>query len=449
VLHHHPHPDLAHNRRIAVIGGGIAGLSAAWLLSRRHEVTLYEKEDWLGGHAHTVDVETERGPLAVDTGFIVYNQANYPNFVRLLDQLNVASTETNMSFAASVGEGRFEYSSDLLGLVGQTSNLVRPDYWQMLADIVRFYTHAESLLDSPEIEGMTLGAFLDRHGYSPQLVDLHVLPMCAAIWSSSADAIRGFPMQAFVRFFSSHQLFKVGRRAKWLTVSGGSRSYVRALVADFASPVRMAPAARAISRHGGLVTVEDARGERDVFTDVVLASHADQSLALLDDADDMERRVLGSFGYTKNRAVLHDDRSLMPRRRHVWASWNYIGGENEDGGEALCVSYWMNRLQKLDRRHQIFLTLNPPREPKAGQVLQSFEYEHPLFTQAALSAQRELWRLQGRRGTWFCGSYFGYGFHEDGLQSGLAVAERFGVTRPWTMPANRIAEVPALLEAAE
>ena len=449
MLHHHPRPDLAHNRRIAVIGGGIAGLSAAWLLSRRHEVTLYEKEDWLGGHAHTVDVETAGGPLAVDTGFIVYNRANYPNFVQLLDHLEVASTETNMSFAASVGEGRFEYSSDLLGLVGQTSNLGRRDYWQMLADIVRFYTHAESLLDSPEIEGMTLGAFLDRHGYSPQLVDLHVLPMCAAIWSSSAEAIRGFPMQAFVRFFSSHQLFKVGRRAKWRTVAGGSRSYVQALVADFAGPVRLAPAARAISRQGGLVTVEDTRGARDVFTDVVLASHADQSLALLDDADDLERQVLGAFGYTKNRAVLHDDRTLMPRRRHVWASWNYIGGDDMEGGEALCVSYWMNRLQKLDRRHPIFLTLNPPREPKAGQVLRSFEYEHPLFTQAALSAQRDLWQLQGRRGTWFCGSYFGYGFHEDGLQSGLDVAERFGVRRPWAMPASRIAAAPDMLEAAE
>ena len=449
-MHTHVRPDLAHHRRIAVIGGGIAGLSAAWLLSRQHEVTLYEKDSWLGGHAHTVDVETAAGPLAIDTGFIVYNQRNYPNFTALLDHLGVESTETNMSFAASVGDGRFEYSSDLRGLVGQKRNLARPAYWQMLAEIVRFYNHAEGLLDSPDIEGVTLGEFLGRHDYSEQLVELHVLPMCAAIWSSSAAAIRGFPMQAFVRFFSSHELFKLGRRAMWRTVKGGSRSYVEALVGDFASRVRKAPAARSISRQGGLVTVEDARGERDVFTDVIMASHADQTLALLDDADGLERQVLGAFSYTTNRAVLHDDISLMPKRRHVWASWNYIGGdEGQAGGGALCVSYWMNRLQNLDPKHPIFLTLNPTREPKASALLQSFVYEHPLFNQAALSAQRQLWQLQGRRGTWFCGSYFGYGFHEDALQSGLAVAERFGMRRPWAMPVNRIAERPVMLEAAE
>ncbi|MGB3338860.1 MAG: FAD-dependent oxidoreductase [Devosia sp.] len=448
-MHHHPLPDISHDRRIAVVGGGVAGLSAAWLLSRRHQVTLYEKEDWIGGHAHTVDVETPGGPLAVDTGFIVYNQANYPNFTALLNHLKVDSTETHMSFAASVGDGRFEYSSDLRGLVGQKRNLASPRYWQMLADIVRFYTHAESLLDSPEIEGVTLGEFLIRHSYSEHLVDLHVLPMCAAIWSSSAEAIRGFPMQAFVRFFSSHQLFTLGRRALWRTVKGGSRSYVEALTGDFASPVRRAPAARSISRSGGLVTIEDARGERDVFTDVVIASHADQALALLDDADTVERQVLGAFRYTTNHALLHDDPALMPRRKHVWASWNYIGSDAGAGEDALCVTYWMNRLQNLDRRHPIFLTLNPTREPRPSRVLQSFVYEHPLFNQEALSAQRQLWELQGRHGTWFCGSYFGYGFHEDALQSGLAVAERFGVTRPWAMPVNRIAEAPALLEAAE
>lgn len=446
-MHHQSSlPDPTHDRRIAVIGSGIAGLSAAWLLSQRHQVTLYEKEDWVGGHAHTVDVETPRGPVAVDTGFIVYNQANYPNFTALLDHLGVASTETHMSFAASVDDGAFEYSSDLRGLVGP--NMTRPRYWQMLADIVRFYTHAESLLDSPEIADVTLGEFLDRHGYSAHLVELHVLPMCAAIWSSSAAAIRGFPMQAFVRFFASHQLFTLGRRALWRTVEGGSRSYVNALLGDFGSVVRRAPGARSISRQGGLVTVEDSQGKRDVFTDVVMASHADQSLALLDDADALERQVLGAFRYTSNRAVLHDDATLMPRRKHVWASWNYIGGKGEAGADALCVSYWMNRLQNLDRRHPLILTLNPTREPRSSTVLQSYDYDHPLFDQAALAAQRQLWQLQGRRGTWFCGSYFGYGFHEDALQSGLAAAERFGVMRPWAMPANRIAEAP-LLEAAE
>ncbi|QQR37041.1 FAD-dependent oxidoreductase [Devosia oryziradicis] len=448
-MHHDHHPDLSHHRRIAVIGAGVAGLSAAWLLSRKHEVTLYEKEDWLGGHAHTVDVETAGGRMAIDTGFIVYNTDNYPNFTALLQHLEVASVETHMSFAASVGAGRFEYSSDFRGLIGQKRNLARPGYWQMLADIVRFYAHAESLIDSPEIEGMTLGGFLDKHGYSTHLVDLHILPMCAAIWSSSADAIRGFPMRAFVRFFSSHELFKLGRRALWRTVKGGSRSYVAAMVRDFGGKVRQAPAARAISRQAGLVTVEDVHGGRDVFTDVIMASHADQTLAMLDDADGLEREVLGAFSYTHNRAVLHDDPSLMPQRKAVWASWNYIGGPDDAGADALCVTYWMNRLQNLDRRHPIFVTLNPSREPRKSAVLRSYDYEHPLFNQPALTAQKRLWELQGRRGTWFCGSYFGYGFHEDGLQSGLAVAENFGVTRPWVRPVNRIAEAPVQLQAAE
>ena len=445
---HQNRPDLTHNRRIAVIGAGVAGLSAAWLLSRQHEVVLYEKESRLGGHAHTVDVQTRSGPLAIDTGFIVYNEDNYPNFTALLEHLDVPSVETNMSFGASVGGGRFEYSSDFLGLVGQGRNLASPAYWRMLTDIVRFYVHAESMLDSPKIEGMTLGEFLDRHGYSDQVVDLHILPMCAAIWSSSADAIRGFPMEAFVRFFSSHQLFKVGFRKYWRTVKGGSRSYVTALVNDFGSHVRVAPEARAVHRQGGLVTVEDASGVRDTFTDVVIAAHADDALRLLVEPDQREREVLGAFTYTRNLAVLHDDRSLMPQRRHVWASWNYIGGHNEGGEDALCVSYWMNRLQGLDRRHPVFVTLNPPREPKSA-MLRSFEYHHPLFDRAALRAQNELWELQGRHGTWFCGSYFGYGFHEDALQSGLAVAENFGVKRPWEMPVGRIAAAPPLALAAE
>ncbi|HEY8575767.1 MAG TPA: FAD-dependent oxidoreductase [Devosia sp.] len=440
--------NLSRGRRIAVVGSGIAGLSAAWLLSRKHQVTLYEKEDWTGGHAHTVDVETPYGRTAVDTGFIVFNQANYPNFTALLDHLKVESTETHMSFAASIGDGALEYSSDPLGLVGQKRNLVRPRYWRMLADIVRFYTHAESLLDSAEIEGVTLGEFLDRHGYSRHLVELHVLPMCAAIWSSSPDAIRGFPMQSFVRFFASHELFTLGRRALWRTVKGGSRSYVTALLKDCSSTMLRAPGARSIIRQGGLITIEDSNGQRDVFTDVVLASHADQSLALLEDADELEREVLGAFRYTKNRAVLHDDPSLMPRRRHVWASWNYIGSKADAEDDALCVSYWMNRLQNLDRRHPLILTLNPTREPRSSTVLQSYDYDHPLFDQHALAAQRDLWQLQGRHGTWFCGSYFGYGFHEDALQSGLAVADYFGVARPWPIPPSRIAAAP-LLEAAE
>lgn len=439
------------NRRIAIIGAGMAGLSAAWLLSQRHTVRVYEKENWIGGHAHTVDVDTPSGQVAVDTGFIVYNEANYPNFTALLDHLNVANVETNMSFAASTGNGNFEYSSDLIGIVGQKRNIARPFFWKMLLDIARFYGHAGGMVDHPELNDLTLGDFLARHNYSGALVDHHILPMCAAIWSSSTREIRDFPMQAFVRFFSSHQLFTLGRRVNWRTVKGGSRSYVEALTRGFAGDVLKANGAKRIFRENGVIIVEDAKGERDVFTDLVLATHADISLGLLADPDPLETRLLGAFRYSDNLAVLHDDPSLMPKRRHIWASWNYIGGRTEDDDRALCVSYWMNRLQDFDKRHPLILTLNPAHAPRPETIKGSYNYTHPLFDHGALSAQRELWRLQGRRNTWFCGSYFGYGFHEDALQSGLAVAENFGVRRPWNVPnaSGRISAEPPPALAAE
>lgn len=441
---HHPH-----SRRIAVVGAGVAGLSAAWLLSQRHDVTLYEKETRLGGHANTVDVDTPYGRLAVDTGFIVYNPPNYPNFTALLDHFGIESVLTDMSFSASSGNGRFEYSSDFPGIVGQKRNIVRPEFWRFVSDIVRFYKHAEALIDSPEIEGVSLGTFVERHGYSPMMVEHHILPMCAAIWSSSANDIRAFPMQAFVRFFKSHNLFSIGRRETWKTVKGGSRSYVKAVASAFHGQVR--GAAKRIVRQEGLVLIEDETGNHEIFSDVIIAAHADEALSLLADPDAEERAILGSFRYTQNRAVLHDDVSLMPKRRSCWAGWNYIGCEDEQGDAALCVSYWMNKLQVLDRRHPLIVTLNPPREPKAKHVMRSFDYSHPLFDQAALDAQSQLWRLQGQRNTWFCGSYFGYGFHEDALQSGLAVAEQFGVQRPWTVDgaSSRIALRPEMKVAAE
>lgn len=257
-------------------------------------------------------------------------------------------------------------------------------------------------------------------------------------------------MQAFVRFFSSHQLFLLGKRINWRTVLGGSQRYVEALVRHFGPQVERGTGVRSVTRANGMVIVEDEHGQRDVFTDVVMATHADITLKLLADPDPLEQRLLGAFGYTDNVAVLHDDPSFMPKRRHIWASWNYVAGANAEAERQLCVSYWMNRLQGLDRRHNLFVTLNPGREPRESAVKRSFHYTHPLFDLAALEAQKDLWQLQGRRNSWFCGSYFGYGFHEDALQSGLAVAENFGVRRPWDVPnaSGRISVEPVAEVAA-
>jgi uncharacterized protein len=420
---------------IAVVGTGIAGLSAAWLLRKQHRVTLFEMEPRAGGHSNTVDVPGPEGAVPVDTGFIVYNTENYPNLVALFDHLGVATKPTDMSFAASLDGGRFEYASTPLnGVLGQRSNVVSPRFWSMIRDIRRFYRETPPLLDNPAIDGLSLADYLDRERYSRAFVDDHILPLSAAIWSTTPAQIDLYPLNSFIRFCVSHQLMQFGSRPKWRTVAGGSREYVRRLTTEIGAGLRTGLGVRKIARQGGAVLIEDQNGGVRSFAQVVVATHADQALALLDDANADERRMLCAFKYSSNRTLLHSDPALMPRRRRVWSSWNFIGGERSTNDQALCVSYWMNRLQDIDARYPLFVTLNPIREPRRDLVHREFLYTHPLFDHAALRAQRDLWRLQGRRNTWFCGSYFGYGFHEDALQSGLAVAEGLGgVERPWTL----------------
>jgi len=443
-------PD--HGRRVAVIGAGISGLSAAWLLSRKLRVTLYESEKRLGGHSHTVFVPTKDGAIPVDTGFIVYNERNYPNLVALFHEIGVPTAASDMSFAASLNGGKLEYSgSGLNGLIGQRGNVVRPRFWRMMRDILRFYREAPTLLHRTDLHGVSLGEYLDRNDYAAAFIEDHLLPMGAAIWSTTAREMRAYPLLAFVRFFASHGLLNLADRPKWRTVAGGSREYVHRLSASFFEGVRLGSGVRSISRENGRVIVTDTTGNADTFTDIVIATHADQALAMLADADHEERRLLGAFRYTDNLAVLHSDENLMPRRRRVWSSWNYIGQGRDEGAQPLCVTYWMNRLQNLDRRHPLFVTLNPTREIAEATIIGSYRYTHPLFDQSALDAQQQLWRLQGRRNTWFCGAYFGFGFHEDGLQAGLAAAESVAdVRRPWRVPdeSSRIVLQPRL-EAAE
>jgi uncharacterized protein len=415
---------------IAVIGTGIAGTSAAWLLSGTHRVTVYERAGRLGGHSNTVDVPGPDGPVAVDTGFIVYNEATYPNLTALFRHLDVPTAVSEMSFAVSLRGGVLEYAgTDLSGLFAQHSNLVRPRFWRMLRDLLRFYSEAPGEMAMMSEEALSLREYLRLRGYGSAFVEDHLLPMAAAIWSTPTVAVGDQPAANFIRFCANHGLLQLADRPIWRTVVGGSRNYVGRLTASYAHRVRLNQEVRTVRRLPDNVVLTDDSGQHSRFDHVVIAAHSDQALAMLSDPSPAETKLLGAIRYRGNTAVLHTDAALMPRRRGAWASWNYLG-DSAAGGPA--VTYWMNRLQGLRTSRQLFVSLNPPRPPNPASVLHTETYAHPLLDAAASGAQRNLWSLQGIRRTWYCGAWFGAGFHEDGLQAGLAVAEQLGgLRRPW------------------
>jgi len=398
---------------IAVVGSGISGLAAARLLSRGHAVSLFEAAPRLGGHANTLDVVLDGVGHPVDTGFLVYNRATYPNLVRLFDELGVPAAPSEMSFSVSLESPAIEWAGTNLGtLFAQPTNLLRPGFLRMLRDVLRFNREAPLAAGAP-----TLGAFLASGRYSAEFRDWYLLPMAAAIWSCPTRAMLDYPFASFARFFGNHGLLQLADRPQWYTVPGGSRRYVEAMARGLAD-VRVSTPVRTLQREAGGVRVN---GER--FDAVVLACHSDQALRLLGaGATHAERAVLGAIPYQRNRALLHTDASLLPRRRRVWSAWNYSAGRDAPEGRPVAVHYLLNKLQPLPFARPVIVSLNPHREPAAGSVLAEIDYEHPVFGAGADAAQARLAAIQGTCRTWYCGAWTRYGFHEDGLASALAVA---------------------------
>lgn len=417
--------------RIAIVGSGIAGMGSAWLLSENADTHLFEIDSRMGGHSHTVIADTPEGPVPVDTGFIVFNNHNYPNLVGLFDQLGVQTEDTDMSFGISVGPGQIEYEGSLGGLLAQPANLLKMSYWQMIGGLVRFYRSARHrVASSPPDE--SLGAFIKREGYSDPFLNYHLLPMAAAIWSCPMETMLEFPARSFIAFLENHRLMNFIDRPQWRTVSGGSRQYVKAIADTLGDRVHLNTTITGIARKAGGVVLT-IKGQGEVWFDrVILAGHADQMLPLITDASQEEAGILGAFDFQPNRVLLHSDPALMPERRRAWASWSYLTRENIADG--LCVTYWMNRLQNLKCQTPLLVTLNPFIEPDPDLVHGEYLYSHPIFDGKAIKAQAELPRIQGRNGLYFAGAWTKYGFHEDGLASAVAAVKSLGVDIPWPSP---------------
>jgi predicted NAD/FAD-binding protein len=417
---------------IAVIGTGISGMAAAWLLDKTHNITVYEQNNYVGGHSNTVSANIDNAIIPVDTGFIVYNEKNYPNLTALFKLLKVPTTDSEMSFSASLEDGSFEYSgTNLNGLIGQRRNIFRPRFWRMLRDINRFYKEAPSLLKTNADTALTLDQFLKTNQYCDSFINDHLMPMGAAIWSTNVNDMKNYPAVAFTRFFESHGLLNIKNRPKWKTVNGGSKEYVEKLTEHYKKKIRFEKAT-SIERMPEGVKIESANNGVHFYDHVVIATHADEAFSILKDPSESEIKLLSKWRYSKNKSILHKDSRFMPKRKRVWSSWNFIENHQTGSNQKICLTYWMNKLQNIETSTPLFVTLNPTIEMDPHSVISEHEYTHPYFDAQALKNQKNLWDIQGIKKTWFCGSYFGYGFHEDGLQSGLAVAEELGgMKRPW------------------
>ena len=409
---------------IAIIGTGVSGLGCAHFLQHRYRLTLYEKGEHVGGHAHTLRIDDERGPVSIDTGFMTYNEVTYPNLTRLFDELGVASRASSMSFSVQHLPSELEFcGSSLNHLFAQRRNLLRPRFYQMLLQIHRFNRDAAQAIESPRHQVQSLGEYVHERNYGEQFLNYYLLPMSCAVWSTPPDRMLQFPATTLLRFFYNHGFLGLHTQHPWRTVLGGARAYVDKLIAPFRDRIFLKRAAVAVRRDGKRVRVTDESGHTALYDHVILACHADQALQMLGDADGAEQAVLGQFRYQPNTALLHTDTQVMPRTNRCWSSWNYRVDCDHDGRVAPSTIYWINRLQGIATQRNYFVSINGEETLQPRSVLKRIHYEHPLFNDGAIRAQRQLPRLNERRsGVYLCGSYFRYGFHEDAFSSALQLS---------------------------
>ena len=417
--------------RVAVIGSGVSGLGASWALSQVHDVSLFESNERIGGHSRTLEIDLDGRIVPVDTGFIVYNERNYPNLVRFLAELGVDTEASDMSFAVSTEDGDVEYGGRLSAMFASPRAVTDRRIWDIVRGIRRFRSEADELAAGRVPEHLSISDYLERRGYPAGFAGYYLMPLASAVWSGTRNNAEDMPARTFLSFLNNHGLIRITDRPQWRTVSGGSQTYVRRAVKEVTS-VHTERGIRSVRRTPTGVDVTDVNGVTEAFDQVVFATHADVTLAILgDDASEDERRILSAFRYDRNEVVLHTDRSAMPRRRRVWSAWNGIERTDDDGSRPVSVSYWMNRLQNLDADTDVIVTLNPGDSVDPSTVIDRWVTMHPQFDVHTDAAQREVPTIQGRDRVWFAGAHLGYGFHEDGLQSGLTVAAALGAPAPW------------------
>lgn len=416
--------------KIAIIGSGISGLSCAWLLNKKHDITLFEKNDYLGGHSNTASIFYNGNKVVVDTGFIVFNFRTYPNLKAFFELLKVKISKSNMSFGIKDLDNGFEYSgNNLAGLFAQKKNLFNLKFLKMFKDIVKFNRTSIKLIESGEdLKNITLNEFIDDLKLGDYFKSYYLFPMAGAIWSCPLELIKNYPARTFLQFFYNHGLLTITNQPQWYTVDGGSKEYVKKMSESFDDKIKLGCNIVKSEKVGEKIILTDKEGKDYEFDHVIFASHADQTYKIISDKTKQEKKILSKIKFSKNTAILHKDQKQMPKNKRAWASWVYLSKQKEN---KVSLSYWMNNLQNINNSYPLFVTLNPIDQIDKKDIFGKYEYEHPIFDEEAINSQKNLDKIQGKRNIWFCGAWTKYGFHEDGLNSAINIAKQFGIDAPW------------------